>query len=405
MPLMNRTMTFAMLSAFAGTALADANYPIPWVAGVTKDSVYVCLEATTTANATVQFGTTAAYGLTATTENFQATDVAASYVHNVKLTGLQPNTKYNYRVTHGGTVTANYEFWTAPLPGTPVRWGFAADSRPGVSSWHNTIAGLIAGHAPRLMVYGGDLANSGTQRANWISDWFQPNQAALNATTPWVNSPGNHETWGDVTKAFTQSPTGDPDYFSFDYGDAHILVLNSMTPHGRGSDQWNFAAADLAATSRAWKIVVTHYPPYVYRDGYGLLGDADNRAMAAEVFEPNGVDMVLSGDAHFYQHLRRNGIEYMVLGSFGSPLYTPTTGPEVVYTEKTFNFGIFDMTPTTLTLNAYRGTNTLIETISLTKAVPEPAALAVAGVLAAAGAVARAMRRRARPEGHVRPDR
>jgi len=376
-------VVFLLAILVARCALADAKYPLPWVAGVTKDSVYVCLEATTTANATVEFGASPTFGMTATTENYQATDVADSYVHNVKLTGLQPNTQYHYRVTQGASVTSSYSFWTAPLAGTPVRWGFGADSRAGSTTMHNTMAGLIASHSPRMMVYGGDITHYGWSRDNWIADWFQPNQAALNATTPWVNSPGNHETWGDVTKAFTQSPTGDPDYFSFDYGDAHILVLNSMTPHGQGSDQWNFAVADLAATTKAWKIVVTHYPPMVYRDGWGLLGDLDNRAMMSGIFEPAGVDMVLSGDAHFYQHLQKNGIHYMVLGSFGSSLYTPTTGPEVVLTEKTFNFGMFDMTPTTLTLNAYRTNNTIIETIALTKQVPEPAIPAGLAALAA----------------------
>lgn len=400
---MNRARLFCgVAAAWAGVALADANYPLPWVAGVTKDSVYVCLEATTTMNATVEFGTTSGYGMTATTENYQATDVASSFVHNVKLTGLQPNTQYHYRVSHGSTVTANYSFWTAPLAGTPVRWGFAADSRAGSNTVHNTMAGLISSYAPRMMVYGGDIAHYGWSRQNWIDEWFQPNQAALNTTTPWVNSPGNHETWGSVTQAFTQSPYGDPDYFSFDYGDAHILVLNSMTPHGVGSAQWNFADADLAATTKTWKIVVTHYPPYVYRGGWGLLGDLDNRAMATQVFEPRGVHMVLSGDAHLYQHLRKNGVEYMVMGSFGSSLYSVADGPEVVYGESTYNFGIFDMTPTALTLKAYRQDNSLIETVSLVAVVPEPSTLVLSA--ACAGLFAGVLRCRHRRSRRVKQE-
>ena len=52
-----------------------------------------------------------------------------SWVHNVKLTGLLPNTVYNYRVTHGTSVSDNYTFRTAPAAGTPATFGFAADSR------------------------------------------------------------------------------------------------------------------------------------------------------------------------------------------------------------------------------------------------------------------------------------
>ncbi|MCE5278910.1 MAG: metallophosphoesterase [Planctomycetaceae bacterium] len=374
------------LLVLTSACLADAAYPTPWVAGVTKDSVYVSLEATDTIEATVQFGTTTSYGMTATTENTQATD-APTYVHNIKLTGLLPNTEYHYRVTQGSSVSADYSFWTAPLAGTSVRWGYAADSRAGSNSAHNTIAGLIASYAPKMMVYGGDIAHYAT-RASYNAEWFQPNQAALNATTPWVNAVGNHETWGSVTKAFTQSPTGDPDYFSFDYGDAHILVLNSMIPHGLGSAQWDFAAADLAASTQTWKIVVSHYPPYAWRDYWGDKGDADFRDMADAIFEPNGVDMVLSGDSHFYQHSLVDGIEYMVLGSFGAPLYVPTTGPGVVYSESTYSFGIFDMTSTSLTFNTYRMDNSQIESIVF--AIPEPATVTLLGL----GAIAMLRKRR-----------
>lgn len=118
--------------------------------------------------------------------------------------------------------------------------------------------------------------------------------------------------------------------------------------------------------------MVTHYPPSVYRGGWGLLGDLDNRAMAEELFEPAGVDIVLSGDAHFYWHLQKNGVRHMVLGSFGSSLYDVTTGPKVVYSEKTYNFGMIDMTPTSLMLKAYRSGNSPIETVALTNPVPEP---------------------------------
>ena len=76
------------------------------------------------------------------------------------------------------------------------------------------------------------------------------------------NPTGNHEGWGALTQAYTQSPTGDGEggngYFSLDYGDAHILVLNTELSYANGSDQWNFAAADLAASTSMWKIVAFH---------------------------------------------------------------------------------------------------------------------------------------------------
>ncbi|MCK4850408.1 MAG: metallophosphoesterase family protein [Phycisphaerae bacterium] len=350
--------------------------PVPWLAGVTSDSVYACLEATTNAtDATVDFGRVVDgmgnYAFQVTTESMQPT-LSGRYVHNIPLTGLQPNTQYHYKVTHGSDVSADYTFWTAPLPGTPAKWGFAADCRSN-PTLHNTMAGLIAARSPRMMVYGGDLCHSATWDY-WDTEWFVANQNALNATTPFVNAVGNHEQWLPLTKAYTESPDGTDGngegYFSFDYGDTHILVLNNMVDYSPGSAQWDFAAADLAASTSNWNVVAYHKP------AYSAGGDGENAgmiAMTTQVFEPNGVDLVLSGHNHFYQHNLVNGIHHMVLGSIGAPLYTPGSADYTVLSETTVCFGIFETTPEMLTLTTYREDGSVIEVIE----IPEPATLSL----------------------------
>jgi hypothetical protein len=350
-------------------ALGDAVKPTPWLAGITASTVYACIEADGTTAATVDYGLSASYGMSATTAgpggSTQATS-GSNYVHNVELNGLIPNTLYHYRVTQGSSVSDDYTFRTAPQAGTAAHWGFAADCRTNTTT-HDDIAAQIAQRAPNMMVYGGDLAEVGDYN-HWNNEWFVPNQNALNATVPSVNSPGNHEGWNGLTRAFTQSAAGDPNYFSFDYGDSHILVLNYMVSEAEGSAQWNFARDDLAATDKKWKIVVNHAPAYC-AGGHG--DDAEMVAMTQQIFEPDGVNLVLAGHSHFYQHDLVNGIHHMVIGSFGAPLTTPDTGPYTVYTEETDCFGIIDTTPSTLTLTTYRGDGSTIETIT----VPEPSAL------------------------------
>ncbi len=368
-----------MVALSASGALADAAKPTPWLAGVTGTSVYVSLEATDTTTATVDFGLTPAYNMTATTENTQATSGGNS-VHNVKLTGLQPNTQYYYRVRQGASVSANYTFWTAPAPGTPARWGFAADSRSNPSS-HNTMAALVAGHNPRMMVYGGDLCASATY-SSWNSEWFVANQNTLNATAPWVNAAGNHEGWNALTQAFTQGPGGDGSgYYSFDYGDAHIVIVNNMVADGPGSAQWTFVANDLAASTAKWKVVAFHVPAYSSRSQ-----SSDMVAMTQQIFEPNGVDLVLTGHDHFYEHSLVNGIHHMVIASYGVGTRTPGTTPYTIYSEQTKCFGIIETTPETLTLTTYRNDGSVIEII----VIPEPMTLS----LLAIGALAILRRRR-----------
>ncbi|MBW7998522.1 MAG: hypothetical protein FVQ81_18500, partial [Candidatus Glassbacteria bacterium] len=352
----------------------------PWLAGVTTNSVYVCLEVDTTANATVDYGLTTAYGSSAVTESTDATSIG-TYVHNVRLTGLLPNTVYNYQVTHGTSVSDNYTFRTAPEPGTPAHFGYAGDSRSDTYN-HNLIAAHMALQNPNMMIYGGDLCNTNTY-ASWINEWFVPNQVALNATTPSVNTPGNHEGWGINTKAFTESPNGTDGeggggYFSYDYGDVHILVLNTEIGRSQGSAQWNFAAADLAASNAKFKIVAAHKPSL----SYGMHGtDPEMATMTTLLFEPYGVSFVLFGHDHFYQHNEKNGIYHLVIGSMGVEPRSPGTGEFEVYSEKTECFGIFDTDgEDTLTLRTYRytegapqtpGTSTLIETFVVSVGPPE----------------------------------
>ena len=278
-----RTRSRALVVIILGissAALADAVKSTPWLAGVTENSVYVSLEVDSTNVAVVDFGQTIGYGSQASTESTQVTDAGSGYyVHNIKLAGLQPNTQYHYKVTHGSFESSDYIFWTAPQAGTASRWGFAADSRTNITD-HNTMAGMIASHDPRMMVYGGDLCDDPTW-ASWDTEWFVANQNSLNATTPFVNAAGNHEDWASLTQAYTQSPDGDGEggngYFSFDYGDAHILVLNNELSYAEGEAQWNFAAADLAASTSQWKVVAFHKSAYA-AGGHGE--DAGTRSQS-----------------------------------------------------------------------------------------------------------------------------
>lgn len=374
---------------WASTGLADAVRPVPWLAGVSDDSVYVSLEATDTTPAEVHYGLTSLYGAQATTESAQATDSGYS-VHNIKLTGLLPDTEYHYQVTHGSSVSADYTFHTAPPAGTSAHWGFAADCRT-YPTTHDAMAGLIRAHDPRMMVYGGDLCATSSW-TSWDSEWFVPNQDALNATAPWVNATGNHEGWNSLTQAFTQSAGGDPAYFSFDYGDSHILVLNTEVSYSQGSAQWDFAAGDLAASTAGWKVVAFHKSAYV-AGGHGE--NATMKAMTTQIFEPNEVDLVLTGHSHFYQHNLVNGIHHMVLGTFGAPLRSPGSAAYTIYSEETYSFGIIDTTPDLLTLTTYREDGSVIETIE----IPEP----VGVFLLLGAALPMLLRRRRKPRRHSTP--
>jgi VCBS repeat-containing protein len=350
----------------------------PWLQAVATGGVYVLLEADSQLAAVVDYGLTSDYGKQAITESTEYTDLG-KYVHNIELTGLQSNTQYHYRVTQGATITADQMFWTSPEAATDFRFAFLADCRTNTTI-HAQVASLVDTFDPRMAVWGGDLVEAATW-GSWDEQFFLPEQEALNAQVPFFNATGNHEGWNALTRAYTQGPTASGEtngYYSFDYGDAHFLILNNEVSYSQGSPQWDFAASDLSSTTQPWKFVVYHKPAYA-AGGHGE--DADMKAMSTSIFEPYGVDMTLTGHDHFYQHNLVNGIHHMVIGSTGAPLYDPGTASYTVYTEKTYCFGIFDMTPTTLNLNVYDEVGVLIENINLVNA-PDTTAPALDSVSA-----------------------
>ena len=67
----------------------------PYLQAVTHNSIYVLVESDSTSTVTVEYGLTTSYGMTATTESYEETIYREpdpqhrSWVHNIKLTGLQ----------------------------------------------------------------------------------------------------------------------------------------------------------------------------------------------------------------------------------------------------------------------------------------------------------------------------
>ena len=336
----------------------------PYLQAATTNSIMVLVESTTADTVFVEYGSSTSYGHIATTKSFERTS-EGTFVHNVLVSGLLPNTEYHYRMHDGGSVSEDASFRTAPDPGTPFRFAWLADFRMNVSV-HDSIAELAAGYRPVMSLYGGDLCYNSSYAA-FKEQFFRPNELALIARVPFYNTPGNHERWSENTRAFTESPasgSGKQEYFSFDYGDVHVLVLNNEVPYNEGSPQFQFAQKDLRQTARTWKIVAAHKPAYC-AGGHGE--DSLMKVMTTKIFEPNKVDLVLGGHSHFFQHNLVNGVHHFVLGSVGAPLYNPKYASYTIKSAKEYDFGIFDVSPTTLSMKVYNEKNAVLDSLILTK--------------------------------------
>src|ERR1035437_10575507 len=86
----------------------------PYLMGVTTNSVYVLVECSTTDPVTINYGSTTAYGMTATDELYTATAASpVTYVHKIKLTGLLPDNVYHYQAVQLSSTSSDYNFRTA----------------------------------------------------------------------------------------------------------------------------------------------------------------------------------------------------------------------------------------------------------------------------------------------------
>lgn len=121
-------------------------------------------------------------------------------------------------------------------------------------------------------------------------------------------------------------------FYSFDYGDIHFVCLNSEIGSGITqaynwiglnnfdtaftSPMYDWMKADLAATTKKWKIVFWHQCPYSGQDDFTELSSFQlfciaMRTHANPILEQYGVDLVLTGHDHNYQR------SYLINGHYG----------------------------------------------------------------------------------------
>jgi predicted phosphodiesterase len=332
----------------------------PYLQAVSQNSVFVLIECDSREPALVVFGSGAELQDSAiTTLISETTGKPATYIHKVHVEGLAPATKYYYQVFQGGTSSQIYNFYTAVEPGTPFRMVWMADSRTGTDIF-SKISRLMKQADPMVALYGGDLCMNGSYEG-WKKEFFIREQLDFISTIPFFNTPGNHEGWKPETKAFTHNPdefSGTQDFYSFDYGDVHVLSLNTEIPMDTGSTQFKFAAKDLAATTRKWKIVMAHEPAYC---SGGHRPNPEMKMMTTMLFEPLGVDIVLAGHSHFYQHNLVNGIHHFVPGSAGAPLYKPKKASFTVFQAKTWHYMVMDVSSSKIKVFVYDYQGELLE--------------------------------------------
>lgn len=312
--------------------------------------------------------------------------------NHVWLTGLAPDTEYEYRLSVDGRPWVEHgtydwlhrdghpdlvrtdrdydlRFRTFPAPDTaaPLRFAVLGDYGVGILASDgkgrrqmqiaDALDRAVRTAGVRLVLTTGDnvylgaddsVDGTGDQDDDWYYSFYQPYRYVI-AQVPVYPGVGNHDTGESeisdnrdqlADNLFTDLRFGadvesrrasvDPGlYYRFSFGaDIDFVCIDTTEadvvedreyffhiPRHREFLEDSFPERDGSATRPAWRIPFTHHPPYCagpkHHDAEQLI----------EVLMPlvhrSGVQLVVSGHEHNFQHHHRDGVDFLVTGASG----------------------------------------------------------------------------------------
>ena len=257
-------------------------------------------------------------------------DGSTTYIHEGTLTGLTPNTKYEYRV--GYSNDRRSDWYLLETAGSSVYDVLIyPDSQSGDYSQWEEIVKSSALRNPRTALYisMGDLVDNGEQAYQWRT-WLNSIKP-LSANVPLATTLGNHEMYTLDWKMrepyaylnyFGVPPNGNETfnrrYYSYDFGDVHYVVLDTMLYESNHEDnhdthhpdlydvQVQWLRQDLASNMKKWTVVLMHRDPFQYafnRPGANRdVGFNEEGVLFMPIFDEFNVDLVLSAHLHSYRN-------------------------------------------------------------------------------------------------------
>lgn len=337
---------------------------------------------------------------TATSEAF-TDDNKTTYIHTATLTGLTPQTTYEYRVGYDKKRSPWQTLRTAG--GSDFTALIFPDSQSSdYSVWNQTASPAWQAHQDAsFFINMGDLVDNGQDSYQWNA-WFDV-VSPMAAVIPVAPVMGNHETYTldwktrmpeAYTHLFSLPSNGNDIYknqfYSFDYGDVHFIVLNTQTKELEEfepnllADEQAWFKENIAKTTKKWKVVLMHKDPLQYafqsRPEPREEGFSEEGKDWMPLFDQYSVDVVLSAHLHTFRergHIKdfqRNpsGPLYIITGVAGNVRYPSlwkqhSLDEYVAPQPETDNYLVMKATENTLTFTGYLPSGETLHTVSVTK--------------------------------------
>lgn len=336
-------------------------------------------------------------------------DDTTTTFYTVRLTGLTPATSYE------GTIAMADETVSLPIV-TAARElsAFEAllidDSQCGETyePFAELLAKALARHPQAAFLADiGDLTDNGQSDWHWQS-FFAALLAGRAKAMPFAPVMGNHECYGLDWKfalprrylaSFAVPGNGSRNfpvyYYSFDYGPAHFIVLNTQFEELDGlkpgllQEELLWLKHDAESSQKPWNIVLMHkdviaYDEYQPGTGHaGGISDVGHDFMKS--FDVLGIDLVLTGHMHTYRNRGHiydetpsdHGPTYLMFGPAGNERYTvpPDTDFDKVSLDQSDpgryrNYMTLAVTPTKCIATCYLEDGSTVDRVVLTKDTP-----------------------------------
>jgi len=319
------------------------------------------------------WGTDTTYSLGQTISS----DINNDHQHKILLNGLNPDTKYYYKVVYDSANVKKGSFVTGATNNAQDLTFYAYGDTRTQADKHNEVASAIMNDmaldnsAQTFIVSSGDMVANGDQEEDWDQQFFDEQYTHLQellANLPYLAAVGNHEGQGDLFAKYFPYPmfVNGNYYYSFDYGPVHFTVLDQYDVYTSGSAQYNWLVNDLATSNKAWKIILLH------KSGWSAGGGHSNSTTVQNLIQPlclqYGVQFVIAGHNHYYARAVVNDVQYITTGGGGAPLYTPNPNSDSIVTvDKSYHFCKLEIQDDSLTFSAIRSNSTLIEEIKTSR--------------------------------------